>query len=63
MRPPRAFPPGVVQLIEVKDDEKTLVSELPSRPSNRMRLQELRNMLLLADPTRNLVLSENNAWK
>ena len=62
MIPPRFVPPGVLQLYEVVNGEKILVEELPSSSKNRDRINQLRNQLLMVNPTKTLVLSENNAW-
>jgi hypothetical protein len=62
MIPPRFIPPGVLQLYEVVNGEKILVEELPSSSKNRDRINQLRNQLLMINPTKTLVLTENNAW-
>jgi hypothetical protein len=62
MIPPRFVPPGVLQLYEVVNGEKILVEELPSSSKNRDRINQLRNQLLMVNPTKTLVLTENNAW-
>jgi hypothetical protein len=64
MIPPRIFPPGVLQLFEVSASvEKVLLQELPTSSRNRERMQNIRHDLLLVHPTRNLVVTENNAFK
>jgi hypothetical protein len=63
MIPPRFTPPGVLQLYEVVDGEKILLQELPTSSKNRLRLNQIRNDILMVDPTKNLVLSENNVFK
>jgi hypothetical protein len=63
MIPPRFIPPGILQLYEVKEGEKTLLIELPTSSRNRDRINKMRNDLLMVDSTRTLVLSENNAYK
>ena len=63
MIPPRFVPPGVLQLYEVIGDEKTLIQELPTSSRNRERINQMRNDMLMIDPTRNLQLSENNAFR
>jgi hypothetical protein len=64
MIPPRIFPPGVLQLFEVSaNGEKVLLQELPTSSRNRERMQNIRHDLLLVHPTRNLVVTENNAFK
>lgn len=62
MIPPRNFPEGVLKLIEYegKTPVKTLV-ELPSSSKNRLRIQQMRNDLLMVNPTLNLQIRENNA--
>ena len=62
MIPPRFTPPGVLQLYEVVGEEKVLVEELPTSSRNRDRINQLRNQLLMMDPTKTLVLTENNGW-
>lgn len=61
MIPPRLMPPGVLQLLEVSGDDKTLVYELPTSAKNRDRINKMRNDMLMIDPTKNLVVSENNS--
>lgn len=63
MIPPRFIPPGVLQLYEVVGEEKVLIEEMRTSPGNRNRINQIRNDLLMLDPTRNLILSENNAFK
>ena len=62
MIPPRNFPPGILQLFEVIGDEKTLLHELPTSSKNRERINQIRNDMLMVDPTKNLVVSENNSY-
>jgi hypothetical protein len=63
MIPPRFTPPGILQLYEIVDGNKTLLLELPTSSKNRDRINQMRNDLLMVDPTKNLVLSENNALR
>jgi hypothetical protein len=63
MIPPRFVPPGILQLYEVVGDEKTLVEELPMSSKNRDRINKIRNDILMVNPTKTLVISENNAWR
>jgi hypothetical protein len=63
MIPPHFVPPGVLQLYEITGNTKTLIQELPSSSKNRMRLNQMRHDLLMVNPTRNLVLSENNVLR
>ncbi len=63
MIPPRFVPPGILQLYEVVGDEKTLIQELPMSSKNRDRMNKMRNDMLMVNPTKTLVLSENNAWR
>ena len=63
MIPPRIFPPGILQLFEVVGDEKNLLQELPTSSKNRSRINQIRNDMLMVDPTRNLVVSENNTFR
>lgn len=59
--PPRFTPPGILQLVKVVDGENILVQELPTSSKNRLRIQQMRNDMLMVDPTLNLVVSENNS--
>ena len=61
MIPPRFVPPGILQLFEVVGDERILVEELTSSSKNRDKINQLRNQLLMINPTKQYVLSENNA--
>jgi len=61
MIPPRFTPPGVLQLYEIFDQQKVLLEELPTSSKNRQRINQMRNDMLMINPTRNLVVSENNA--
>jgi hypothetical protein len=63
MIPPRFVPPGILQLYEVLGDEKTLVIELPTSSKNRDRINKMRNDILMVNPTKNLIVSENNAFR
>jgi hypothetical protein len=63
MIPPRFVPPGILQLYEVVGDEKTLVEELPMSSKNRDRINKIRNDILMVNPTKTLIVSENNAWR
>jgi hypothetical protein len=63
MIPPRFVPPGILQLYEVVGDEKTLLQELPMSSKNRDRMNKMRNDILMVNPSKTLVLSENNAWR
>ncbi len=62
MIPPRFIPPGILQLYEIVGDEKTLIEELPMSSRNRERMNKMRNDILMVNPTKTLVISENNAW-
>ena len=61
MIPPRFVPQGVLQLIEIKDDEKILLYELPMSSKNRDKINKIRNDMLMVDPTLNLAIGENNS--
>ena len=61
MIPPRFVPPGVLQLYEVVNGEKTLIQELPTSSRNRHRINQIRNDMLMVNPTMVLILSENHA--
>jgi hypothetical protein len=63
MFPPRFVPPGILQLYEVVGDKKTLVEELPMSSKNRDRINKIRNDILMVNPTKTLIVSENNAWR
>jgi hypothetical protein len=56
-------PPGILQLYEVVGDEKNLVIELPTSSKNRDRINKMRNDILMVNPTKNLVVTENNAFR
>ena len=59
----REFPKGVLQLVETIDGEKILIEELPTSSRNRERINTMREQLLILNPKRNIVVSENNAIK
>lgn len=61
MIPNRQFPKGTLQLIEIIEDKKVLLEELPTSTKNRDKMNNLRNQLLMVNPKRNIVVSENNA--
>jgi hypothetical protein len=61
MIPNRKFPPGVLQLLEIIEDEKILLEELPTSSKNRDRMNQMRNQMLMLDPKRTITVSENNA--
>jgi len=63
MIPPRFVPAGILQLIEIDGETKTLIEELPTSSKNRDKINRIRNDLLMVDPTRNLVVSENNSLR
>ncbi len=63
MIPPRFVPPGILQLYEVVGDEKTLLIELPTSSKNRDRINKMRNDILMVNPTKTLIISENNALR
>ena len=63
MIPPRFVPPGILQLYEVVDNEKVLIQELPTSSKNRDRINKMRNDILMVNPTKNLIVSENNAFR
>jgi hypothetical protein len=56
-------PPGILQLYEIVGEEKTLIQELPMSSKNRDRMNKMRNDMLMVNPTKTLILSENNAWR
>jgi hypothetical protein len=50
-------------MIEVDPEgAKTILEELPTTSKNRQRLHTMRNDILMVHPTKNIVISENNAW-
>jgi hypothetical protein len=61
MIPPRFMPAGILQLVEIKGDEKILLQELSMSSKNRDRINKIRNDMLMIDPTRNLAVGENNS--
>jgi hypothetical protein len=61
MIPPRFVPPGILQLYEVVGDEKILIQELPTSSKNRHRINQIRNDLLMVNPSKTYTLTENNA--
>ncbi len=63
MIPPHFVPPGILQLFEVIDNEKILLQEFPTSSRNRMRINQMRQDMLMVNPTRNLVISENNVFR
>ncbi len=63
MIPPRSFPPGILQMYEVDSDgTKLLLQELPTSSRNRERMHTMRNDILIVNPTKTIIISENNAW-
>ena len=61
MIPPRFVPEGILQLIEIVGDEKILLEEFSMSSKNRDRINQMRNEMLMIDPTRNLAVGENNS--
>ena len=60
MIPPRNFPESTLELVEM--DGKTVVqhhAKLQATAKNRLRIQNMRNDLLMADPKLNLQIIEN----
>jgi hypothetical protein len=55
------MPAGILQLIEIKENEKILLQELSMSSKNRDRINKIRNDMLMIDPTRNLTVGENNS--
>lgn len=62
MIPPRFVPPGLLQLYEVNGDSKVLLAELPTSSKNRDKINRIRNDLLMINPTKTYILTENNAY-
>ena len=63
MIPPRLIPPGILQLIEITEDEKILLYEFPMSSKNRDRINQMRTDMLMINPARNLAVGENNSIK
>lgn len=63
MIPPRFVPPGILQLYEVDGDDKILLEELPTTSRNRDRINKMRNDILMVNPTKTIIISENNAFR
>jgi len=61
MIPPRFVPPGILQLYEIDGDEKILIQELNTSSKNRHKINQMRNDLLMINPTKTYTVSENNA--
>jgi len=60
---PRIFPPGVLQLLEIfSNKERIVIEELPTSSKNRQRINDLKNQMLMLDPTKNLQINENHAF-
>ena len=60
---PRIFPPGVLQLLEIHSNkERIVIEELPTSSKNRQRVNDLKNQMLMLDPTKNLQINENRAF-
>ena len=55
------MPGGILQLIEIKGDEKVLLQELPMSSKNRDKINKIRNDMLMVNPTLNLAIGENNS--
>lgn len=63
MIPPRFVPPGILQLYEVVGDDKILLEELPTSSKNRDRINKMRNDILMVNPAKTIIISENNAFR
>ena len=62
MIPPRNFPPGLLQLVELNGKEIVKVHvEFPSTSRYREKIQNMRNDLLMMNPKLDLQIRENNA--
>lgn len=62
MIPPRNFPPGTLKLIEYNNKEVVrIVAEMPSNTGNLTKIQQMRNDMLMFDPSMNLQIRENNS--
>jgi hypothetical protein len=44
------------------DGVKHLLQELPTSSKNRERMQTMRNDILIVNPSKTIIISENNAW-
>lgn len=63
MIPPHFVPPGILQMYEIEPDgTKLLLQELPTSTRNRDRIHAMRNDLLIVNPAKIIIISENNAW-
>jgi hypothetical protein len=59
---PRNFPPGVLKLVEIEDNQVVKThAEWPSTSRYRSKLQNMRNDLLMINPKLDLQIIENNA--
>lgn len=64
MMPPRNFPPGVLKLAEFEGTNLVrTVTEMPTTTRNRLRIQQMRNDMLMVNPKLNLQIIENNAYQ
>jgi hypothetical protein len=62
MIPPRNFPSGILKLVEYDGNNPVrTIAELSSSSKNRLKMQQMRNDLLMASPKLNLQIRENNA--
>lgn len=62
MIPPRNFPPGSLKLVEYRNGEPHKVhAEMTTSTRNRLRIQQMRNDLLMVDSKMDLQIRENNA--
>lgn len=61
MIPPRFVPEGILQLVEIQEDEKILLYQLPMSSKNRDRINQMRTDMLMLNPKRNLAIGENNS--
>jgi hypothetical protein len=62
MIPPRNFPPGILELVELEGKEIVKVhAELPSTSRYREKIQNMRNDLLMVNPKLDLQIRENSA--
>jgi hypothetical protein len=60
MLPPRNFPEGFIELVEMDGKEITeRHAKLPTNTRNRMKIQNMRNDLLMVNPRLNLQILEN----
>lgn len=62
MLAPRNFPPGVLKLVEYDGNTPVrTIAEFNTTTKNRLKIQQMRNDMLMVNPKLNLQIRENNA--